>query len=105
MRGVPVKDDKGKVTGWFGSTTDIHDQKCAEEALNKAHIELEQRVKERTAELAKINEELTLFRRFAEASGDGFGMSDLKQSGLRKPDIVSAPWRDEAGRCHWQEYR
>lgn len=69
-RGVPVKDDKGKVTGWIGSTTDIHDQKTTAEALEKAHDELEQKVKERTAELA-------IFHQFAEASGRGFGMADL----------------------------
>lgn len=69
-RGVPVKDDKGKLTGWIGSTTDIHDQKTAAEALEKAHDELEQKVRERTAELA-------IFHQFAEASGKGFGMADL----------------------------
>lgn len=39
-RGVPVKDDKGKVTGWIGSTTDIHDQKSAEEALRQSECTL-----------------------------------------------------------------
>ena len=36
--------------------------------MKKAHDELEQRVKERTAELAKANENLDIFRKFAEAS-------------------------------------
>jgi PAS domain S-box-containing protein len=35
-RAVPLKDDKGTITGWIGSTTDIHGQKCAEEALRQS---------------------------------------------------------------------
>jgi PAS domain S-box-containing protein len=45
--------------------------------LKKAHDELEQRVQERTAELARANEELTIFRRLADASNQGFGIADL----------------------------
>ena len=45
--------------------------------MQKAHDELEERIKERTAELIKTNEELAVFRKFAEASGQGFGMGDL----------------------------
>lgn len=48
-----------------------------EEALKKAHDELERRVRERTAELLKANEELAIFHQFAEASGQGFSMADL----------------------------
>lgn len=32
-RGVPMLDDKGRVTRWFGTATDIHDLKVAEEQL------------------------------------------------------------------------
>jgi PAS domain S-box-containing protein len=39
---------------------------------------LEQRCEERTAELARANESLEVYRRFVEASGEGFGMSDLE---------------------------
>jgi PAS domain S-box-containing protein len=42
-----------------------------------AYDELERRVEERTAELVRVNEELTIFRRFVESSRQGFGMSRL----------------------------
>jgi len=43
-RAVPLRNDQGTVIQWIGTATDIHDQKMAEQ-------ELERRVAERTAEL------------------------------------------------------
>jgi hypothetical protein len=50
-RAIPVRDAAGDLIAWYGTSTDIHDRKCAEEALQQAHAELEQRVQERTAAL------------------------------------------------------
>ena len=73
---VPIKDAE-QLHGILGVNIDITERKRAEEALQKAHDELEQRVKERTAELTRANEELAIFRQFAETSGQGFSMADL----------------------------
>jgi PAS domain S-box-containing protein len=50
-RALPLRDASGSITKWFGTCTDIHDQKLEEAAL-------EQKIKERTNELEKSNEEL-----------------------------------------------
>ncbi|MGN6495476.1 MAG: PAS domain S-box protein [Agriterribacter sp.] len=39
-RNVPLHDASGKITGWFGSATDIHDLKLAEEALHESRERL-----------------------------------------------------------------
>jgi PAS domain S-box-containing protein len=51
-------DSEGQFTGTLGVLTDITDRKRAEEALQRAHAELELRVQERTAELLFTNEQL-----------------------------------------------
>jgi two-component system, chemotaxis family, CheB/CheR fusion protein len=55
---VPLRDTSGRITGWFGTATDVQDLKDAQEALRLSHEELETRVEERTSELAKRNSEL-----------------------------------------------
>jgi len=36
-RASPARDPSGRISRWFGTATDIHDQKRAEEALREAH--------------------------------------------------------------------
>ena len=50
-RGAPARNEKGEVIRWIFSATDIHEQKTAEQ-------ELERRVTERTAELARSKAQL-----------------------------------------------
>ncbi|MBA3848784.1 MAG: hypothetical protein C0502_02155 [Opitutus sp.] len=47
-RAVPLRNERGEITRWFGTNTDIHEQKETASLL-------EQRVAERTAELAEVS--------------------------------------------------
>jgi PAS domain S-box-containing protein len=53
-----LRDQKGTVVGILGIYRDITERKQIEEALRQAHAELEQRVQQRTADLARTNEAL-----------------------------------------------
>lgn len=50
-----LRNHDGRVTGFLGIYRDITERKRTEEALRQVQTELEQRVKERTAELAQAN--------------------------------------------------
>jgi PAS domain S-box-containing protein len=54
----PLLDSQGEVIGAVVTLTDITERKRAEEELKRAHDELEQRVKDRTAELRFTVEQL-----------------------------------------------
>ena len=58
---APIIDSRGEIIGAVGIFNDITDRKRAEEALHKAHEELERKVKERTAELEARNAEMERF--------------------------------------------
>jgi PAS domain S-box-containing protein len=53
-----VPDTNGRLKYINGIIIDLTEKKAAEEALQKAHDHLEQRVKQRTTQLRKINEQL-----------------------------------------------
>jgi len=87
---VPMRDSSGEIIGLCGIARDITKQNQAKEALKKAHEELEQRVKERTTELSKINdqliqeieerkqkeEELRKYERIVDASNDHMSLTN-----------------------------
>ena len=53
-----LRDQKGTIVGILGIYRDITERKHAEEVLRQAHTDLEKRVQERTADLARANEAL-----------------------------------------------
>jgi PAS domain S-box-containing protein len=55
---APIRDADGKTVGSIETFWDTTERKEAQEALQRAHDELETRVEERTGELQKVNEEL-----------------------------------------------
>jgi PAS domain S-box-containing protein len=54
----PLFDAKGRPRGSVAAFIDITERKRAEEALRRSHEELEEKVRERTAALARLNEAL-----------------------------------------------
>lgn len=58
---APIHDAQGKVVGLVMISRDITDRKMAEEEIRMLNAQLEQRVKERTAQLDAANKELEAF--------------------------------------------
>lgn len=65
VRALPLRNEDGGIGHWYGTATDIDDQKRVEQALRESEIELrafgeelEQRVAVRTAELTLANDSL-----------------------------------------------
>jgi PAS domain S-box-containing protein len=55
-RALPIFDAEGGVARWFGTNTDITEQRQLEHALRQSRDELERTVTDRNAELSRINE-------------------------------------------------
>jgi diguanylate cyclase (GGDEF)-like protein/PAS domain S-box-containing protein len=67
-RGEPMRDNNGRITKWFGTSTDIDDYKHTQQALEESRQQLEVRVQERTVELERSNE---LLNAILNSMGDG----------------------------------
>jgi PAS domain S-box-containing protein len=61
LSGAPVFDDEGRFSGYRGVGRDITERRRAEQEIERLNAELEERVKQRTAELEAANAELEAF--------------------------------------------
>lgn len=64
-RAVPLKDAAGRTIRWFGTSTDIHDQRLIEEALDAANSRYEQNLRKFEAVFDSLSEGLV----FADVRG------------------------------------
>jgi PAS domain S-box-containing protein len=80
-RAFPIKDEHGTVIRWFGTGTDVTEQREAQQVLTRDRETLERLVVERTRELERSNERLRLSERMATigtlATGLGHDIGNL----------------------------
>jgi PAS domain S-box-containing protein len=57
-RSLPIRNEQGEVTRWFGTCTDIEDFKQAQKQIEVLNEGLEERVRQRTADLVQVNGQL-----------------------------------------------
>ncbi len=82
-RAVRLQDELGGTVKWFGTCTDVHDYKEAETKNLSLQAELEDRVRQRTAELEASEEFLD---RAGQIAGVGAWSYDLKTQAIRWSD-------------------
>lgn len=95
-RVLPLRDEAGRVTRWFGTNTDVSEQLALEQELRAYRAELEQRVEVRTRELEKSQASLRRSERMASmgtlAAGMGHDLANLMLPlGLRVDALAKEP--------------
>ncbi len=103
VSGRPILDETGKIVRWFGTAANINNLIQAQTAVRHLNEQLEQRVRERTAELEAANRELEAFcysvshdLRTPLRTIDGFSQAALEDYGMHL---------DETGRDYLNRVR
>jgi PAS domain S-box-containing protein len=107
LRAVPVKDEQGVITNWYGTSTDIHDRKQAEKDLRQLIDAVPQyiTVGAKEGDLLYANDRLLDFLGFTLEEGRAndfrkraFHPDDLERVRSVREDAISrgVPWEAEA---------
>jgi PAS domain S-box-containing protein len=76
---IPILDENGAVVRWFGTNTDVTEQREMEQALRERREKLEERVAARTAELSRAKE---ILESILANMGDAVVVADKNQKFL-----------------------
>jgi PAS domain S-box-containing protein len=110
-RGVPIRDSEERIVKWFGTCTDITDQKRAdkalrrsEHALRQARDELETKVAQRTAELQRSEAYLAEGQRLSHSGS--FAINNVTREIIHSSEEHSRLWGfdPEVGLPSWSEF-
>jgi PAS domain S-box-containing protein len=87
VRAIPVKDDEGNIQKWFGTCTDIHEQKLTQQALVRSQ-----------AQFQSLYDSNIIGVLYCDLDGNIFEANDafLKMIGYNRDDLVE-------GRIRWDE--
>ena len=95
-RAQPLRDDTGAIVRWYGTCTDIHDLREAQDALRAMAVTLEQRVAERTADrdrMWRLSTDLMLVARF-DATITAVNPAWTNLLGWREEDLIGRSFLD-----------
>jgi PAS domain S-box-containing protein len=105
-RALPIFDAEGRVARWFGTSTDITEQRELEKALREHRDELERTVTDRSAELSRTNQ---ILRSILSNMGDAVIVADKEENllvfnpaaermfGKGAPQVSSSGWATRFG--------